>query len=90
MPAERFAAFFPHDAGMATKGINDGNFAALRGAGMVEGTIPSTASALEAPVQLEKSGAPGLGVVEPDGKLVGIASRGEIVKLLETRLLARQ
>jgi len=48
MPAERFTALFPHDAGKATKWINDGNFAALRGAGMVGGTILSTATTLEA------------------------------------------
>ena len=66
--------------------INDGDFGAFRVAGMVEDSIPSSATALDALVQLDKSGALGLGVLGPDGTLVGIASRDEILQLLETRL----
>jgi hypothetical protein len=60
MPATRFAALFQQQGAQVTRWINAGDFAALRGQGMQEGSIPSTATALEALNQLEKTGAPGL------------------------------
>jgi pimeloyl-ACP methyl ester carboxylesterase len=90
MPATRFAALFQQQGAQVTRWINAGDFAALREQGMQEGSIPSTATALDALNQLEKTGAPGLGVIAPDGKLVGIASRSGIVTLLVSRVVARQ
>ena len=90
MPADRFAALFPQRGGEVTRWINAGDFAALRGQGMQEGSIPETATALEALDLLDKTRAAGLGVIAPDGKLVGIASRDGILTLLVSRVVARQ
>jgi pimeloyl-ACP methyl ester carboxylesterase len=89
MPVGLFGALVQQRTALVAQWINDGDFGAFRGAGMVEESIPSSATALDALIQLDKSGALGLGVLGPDGTLVGIASRDEILKLLETRL-ARQ
>src|SRR5262249_7408956 len=89
MPVDRFGALVQQHEGLVAQSINDGDFGPFREAGMIEDRIASNATALEALIQLDKSHALGLGVLAPDGTLVGIASHGEIVKLLEARL-ARQ
>lgn len=89
MPAVGFAAMFRGRGDEVTRWINRGDFAALRGQGMQSDSIPSTATALDALRRLKETRAAGLGVIAPDGKLVGIASSDAILDLLVSRL-ARQ
>lgn len=74
MTAQRFQALFHQHAQAITQLINQGNYAELQRAGMHVSHIASTASAMEALEQLYRTKEEGIGVVTPNGALVGIAS----------------
>ncbi len=89
MPVQRFQSIFHQNSEAVTKLINQGNYAALRQAGMQVGQISSTATAMEALEQLYKIKEEGIGVLTPTGALVGIASLQGIQSQILAKVLAR-
>lgn len=89
MPVRRFQSIFNQNSAAVTKLINQGNYAALRQAGMQVGQISSTATAMEALEQLYKTKEEGIGVLTPTGALVGIASLQGIQSQILAKVLAR-
>lgn len=89
MSVQRFQAIFHQSGPAVTKLINQGNYAALRQAGMQVGQIASTATAMEALEELSKTKQEGIGVLTPTGVLVGIASLQGIQSQILAKVLAR-
>lgn len=89
MSVQRFQSIFRQTSEAVTKLINQGNYAALRQAGMQVGQISSTATAMEALEQLYKTKEEGIGVLTPTGALVGIASLQGIQSQILAKVLAR-
>ena len=89
MLAQRFHAMFRQQGETVTRWINQGNFDQLRQAGMHVDQISSTAQALEALDRLNQTREEGIGVLTPDGTLVGIASLQGIQSQILAKIRAR-
>jgi hypothetical protein len=95
MSADWFDNLFGLRPEEVTRWINRGDFDALRSAGMQSESIRSTATALDAlrrlhhPSRVYDSRVNGLGVIGPDGQLVGIATADGILDLLTERAARR-
>jgi hypothetical protein len=96
MSANRFhEVFYSQRPEEVTRWINRGDFDALRRAGMQSESIPSTATVLDALRRLHDASSVddrhvnGLGVIGPDGQLVGIATADGILNLLTERAARR-
>jgi len=86
MSVQRFQSIFHQNGAAITKLINQGNYAELQRAGMHVSKIESTAKAIEALDYLIKTKEEGIGVVTPEGALVGIASLQAIQSELRTQV----
>lgn len=88
MPANRFLTLFFSDPEGITRNLNDPSFLNEFGQKLYKGQVSATVNALQVREKLEKTGEPGIAVLDDFGELLCIASREGIDSKILSQLFA--